>query len=229
MGIQTMGCVLFLQLVVYLPASAVSVSAEKVEIVIAECEKKLKWDKELKNIANLLFEAKILKEIPRSGYHFLGAGKESVAEHSFMITFIAYTMAKMQPEVDALKLISMCLVHDLPEARMGDLNYVQKRYVEADEKKAVKDMAEGIPFGKDMAGLIEEFNRAETLESRLARDADQLSFILELKALLDVGSKTPRKWIKVVIRRLKTETGKKLAKNILDTNWDDWWLKNYVD
>ncbi len=34
----------------------------------------------MKNIANLLFEAKMLKEIPRSGFHFLGSGKESIAE-----------------------------------------------------------------------------------------------------------------------------------------------------
>jgi putative hydrolase of HD superfamily len=36
----------------------------------------------MKNIANLLFEAKMLKEIPRSGFHFLGSGKESIAEHT---------------------------------------------------------------------------------------------------------------------------------------------------
>ena len=46
----------------------------------------------MKRIANLLFEAKMLKEIPRSGYHFLGSGRETVAEHSFMITFIALNM-----------------------------------------------------------------------------------------------------------------------------------------
>ncbi|PIP38675.1 MAG: metal-dependent phosphohydrolase, partial [Desulfobacterales bacterium CG23_combo_of_CG06-09_8_20_14_all_51_8] len=59
----------------------------------------------MKNIAALLFEANILKQIPRSGYHFLGAGKESVAEHSFCATFIAYPMAKMAPEADGLRLI----------------------------------------------------------------------------------------------------------------------------
>ena len=72
-----------------------------------------------KSIANLLFEAKMLKEIPRSGFHFLGAGKESVAEHTFSTTFIAFVMSQLEPEIDALKLISMCLVHDLPEARIG--------------------------------------------------------------------------------------------------------------
>jgi putative hydrolases of HD superfamily len=34
----------------------------------------------MENIVKLLFEAKMLNRIPRSGYQFLGAGKESVAE-----------------------------------------------------------------------------------------------------------------------------------------------------
>jgi len=93
----------------------------------------------MRNIANLLFKAKILKNIPRSGYHFLGVGKESVAEHSFGTAFIAYVISQIEPDVDALKLISMCLVHDLTEAKIGDLNYVQKKYVTADENKAVAD------------------------------------------------------------------------------------------
>jgi len=49
-------------------------------------------------------------------------------------------------DVDALKLISMCLVHDLPEARIGDLNSVHKAYVEPDEPRAVADMVRALPF-----------------------------------------------------------------------------------
>ena len=105
----------------------------------------------MKNIANLLFEARILKEIPRSGYHFLGVGKESVAEHCFSTTFIAYVMTRMEPEIDALKLISMCLIHDLPEARIGDLNTVHKKYVKADETKALKDTIKGLAFGQNLS------------------------------------------------------------------------------
>ena len=100
----------------------------------------------MKKIANLLFEAKILKEIPRSGYHFLGAGKESVAEHTFSTTFISYVMSRMLPDVDALKLISMCLIHDLPEARTGDLNAVHKQYVTADDRKALEDATGDVFF-----------------------------------------------------------------------------------
>lgn len=183
----------------------------------------------MENIANLLFEAKMLKEIPRSGYHFLGTGKESVAEHSFMISFIAFTMSQMKPEADAKKLISMCLVHDLPEARTGDLNYVQKQYVTPDENKAVKDTTKNLPFGSSIADLIQEFNEGKTLEARLAKDADQIAFILDLKALSDIGHRPPRKWLPIVLGRIKTKTGKKLCETIIKTGWDEWWLKNYAE
>ncbi len=183
----------------------------------------------MKKIADLLFEAKILKEIPRSGFHFLGVGKESVAEHSFSVTFIAYVMSQMEPDVDPLKLITMCVVHDLPEAKTGDLNYLQKNYVTADESKAVKETTMNLPFGPSIAGLIDEFRDGESAEAKLARDADHLAFILELKALSDIGFDPPKKWLPTVLTRLETKTGKHLADSIMETEWDAWWIKKFID
>jgi putative hydrolase of HD superfamily len=179
----------------------------------------------MKNIAHLLFEAKILKEIPRSGYQFLGVGKESVAEHSFCTTFIGYVMSQLEAEIDALKLISMCLIHDLPEARVGDLNTVHKQYVTADETQALEDATRGIAFGQNLKDLMREYNEGLTKEARLAHDADQLALILELKDLMDVGYKPPSSWIENVIKRVKTETGQKIAQTVMDTKRDDWWQK----
>ena len=124
----------------------------------------------MKNIADLLFEAKILKFVPRAGFHFLGAGKETVAEHSFSTTFIAYVISRMMPDIDALKLITMCLIHDLPEARTADHNYVHKRYVTVDEKQAIVDATRDIEFGKDLVDIIMEFKEQETLLSQLTSD-----------------------------------------------------------
>ncbi len=183
----------------------------------------------MKSIANLLFEARKLKELPRSGYTFLGAGSETVAEHSFMTTFIAFVMARMETGIDEQRLTSMCLVHDLPEARTGDLNYVQKKYVTADEDAAIRDLSATLPFGNLFADLIDEFNRGETKEAQLAYDADQLSFVLELKALADIGYEPPKRWIETVIARLKTDTGQKLSVIIQNTQWDEWWRENVVD
>jgi putative hydrolases of HD superfamily len=183
----------------------------------------------MKNIANLLFQANILKNIPRSGYQFLGAGKESVAEHSFSVSFIAFVMVQMEPDVDALRLISMCLVHDLPEAKTGDLNYVQKKYVTANENKALRHITRNLPFGTTFVDLITEFNERRSLESKLAHDADQLALILDLKALLDIGYDPPKKWLPFALNRLETKTGQTIAQGIMKTEWDAWWLENYVD
>ncbi|MFZ5572725.1 MAG: HD domain-containing protein [Thermodesulfobacteriota bacterium] len=179
----------------------------------------------MKHIADLFFEAGMLKQIPRSGYHFLGTGQESVAEHTFMVVFIAWVMSRLLPEVDAARLMAMCLVHDLPEARIGDLNTVQKRYVHADESRATRDMIRDLPFGSSLAGLLEEFNAKDSPLAELAHDADQLAFILDLKAQMDMGRPAPAEWLPSVLKRLKTETGRILARGIQETNRDDWWRK----
>lgn len=183
----------------------------------------------MQRIVQLFFEALMLKRLPRSGYQFLGSGDESVAEHSFMISLIAYVMGRMTPGVDCERLMLMCLLHDLPEARMGDLNYVQKNYVRADEEKAVRDLVHGLPFGKEMADLLKEFSEGKTPEARLARDADQLAFLVDLKALADTGRQGPHKWMDVVEKRIVTDTGRSLAHSLMSTDWDAWWLEKYVD
>lgn len=184
----------------------------------------------MKRVAEFLFEANILKELPRSGYAFLGTGKETVAEHVFMTTMICFVFSRMEPDIDSEKLMAMALAHDLPEARTGDLNYVQKKYVHVLEEKAVEDMSRGLFFGDELKTLIDEFNASETREAKLAKDADQLSFILELKKQHDVGANImPPKWLPYVQERLQTDTGKRLAKSILDSNWDDWWFQNYSE
>jgi len=175
------------------------------------------------SIADLLFEGRMLKEIPRSGFPYLGAGRESVAEHVYSTTFIAYVMTHLEPAVDALRLISLCLLHDLPEARIGDLNSVHKAYVNADEPRAVEDLIRGLPFGERLKELIDEYNAGQSPEARLARDADQLSLILELKDLEDIGYRTPQDWLPHVLDRLQTDTGKSLAEAIMSTRRDAWW------
>ncbi len=183
----------------------------------------------MKEIAHLLFETRMLKDIDRSGYAFLGSGKESIAEHSFTTAFVCFTMAKLEPEVDSEKLMAMALVHDIPEARTGDHNYVHKKYNQVNEAKAVSHLAAGVAFGADIQDLINEFNLGETQEARLANDADQISFILELKKLKDTGAVSPEKWLPLVMGRLKTKTGKQMAQSIMETHWDEWWTREYSE
>jgi len=180
-------------------------------------------------IANFLFEVGMLKRTPRTGLQFLGSGEESVAEHVFRVVFIGYALVRMEQDVDELKVLKMCFLHDLPEARIGDLNYVNKKYVTADETKAIRDLAETIPFGGDIEQIIEEFNRAETREAQLANDADQLELILMLKEYKDLGNKYADEWISYALKRLRTEKAQALAHAIIDTDSTSWWFKDKGD
>ena len=183
----------------------------------------------MKNIANFLFEAGMLKRTPRSGFQFLGTGAESVAEHIFRTSYIGYALGKLSKGVDIDRMIKMCLFHDLPEARTGDLNYVNKKYVAVDEQKAVNDISINLPFGDEIRELIAEFMNMKTEEARLAHDADQIEMILALKEYKDLGNKYADEWIEFSIKRLKTEVARELAKTILETDSSLWWFSDKGD
>lgn len=183
----------------------------------------------MSEIADFLFEVGMLKKTPRSGFQFLGSGCESVAEHILRTLYIGYVLCKMDPEADERKVLRLCLMHDLPEARTGDLNYVNKKYVNVDEKKAVRELAEPLFFGAEIEESIDEFNERKTKEALLARDADQLSLILQLKECGDLGNRYSREWIRFAVLRLATENARKLAEEILDTDSSHWWFKEKGD
>jgi putative hydrolases of HD superfamily len=183
----------------------------------------------MKQIADLLFEARMLKDLNRSGYTFLGTGTESIADHCFTTAFICFVMARMAPRINGERLTAMALVHDMAEARTGDFNYVQKKYSDTDESKAIAHFTRDLPFGPEITSLMAEFNAGETQEARLAKDADQLSFVLELKKLKDTGAMFPDKWLEVILDRLKTDLGKQMADSIMETRWDEWWMNGYSE
>ncbi|MEE9911243.1 MAG: HD domain-containing protein [Deltaproteobacteria bacterium] len=183
----------------------------------------------MENLADFLFEVGMLCKTPRSGYQFLGSGRESVAEHVLRTVFVGYALCKLNRSLDELRVLKMCVLHDLPEARTGDMNYVNKKYVAVDEAKAVRELTEGLFFGDDIRQTIDEFNAKETPESRIARDADQISLILQLKEYGDLGNKYSDEWIKYALQRLSTEEGRKLAARIVQTDSSHWWFKEKSD
>jgi putative hydrolase of HD superfamily len=180
---------------------------------------------ELKKIADFLFEVGMLKRTPRSGFQFLGTGKETVAEHSLRTAVIGFVLAQMSDDLSTDRVVYMCLFHDLVEARTGDLNYVNKRYVKADEEAAVRDMTSSLPFGDEIRRLTEEFNERSSPEAEAANDADQIEMILQLKELGDLGNRYSRDWISSAMKRLRTDNGKRLARSILNTDFSAWWFK----
>jgi putative hydrolase of HD superfamily len=184
---------------------------------------------DLKAIANYLFEIGILNQTPRSGFHFLGSGKQSVSEHVHRVMHIGFVLATMEPDINVGTVLQMCLFHDVAEARTSDLNWVHQKYVESDEGKALKDMVHDLPFGKELMKVSNEYHERKSPESLLAKDADVLELILCLKEQMDIGNTRAATWIPSAVKRLKTESGRKLSEQILHTNSDDWWYEDKDD
>jgi len=184
----------------------------------------------MKTLVHLLHEVGMLSKTPRSGFAFLGSGKQSVAEHSYRMTLVAFVLAKHFEEMlDVHKLLLICLLHDLPEARTGDLNYVNKKYVKADEDKILNEIEHSSLIGSEIAAYIRDYKENGTLEARIAHDADQLELILCLKEEHDKGNPQALDWYQNSIKRLKTEPAKLLAEEIWATDSFEWWLKNKED
>ncbi len=182
-----------------------------------------------KSLVNFLFEVGILSQTPRSGFFFLGSGEQSVAEHINRTVYCGLVLAWMEGDVNTEKVIKMCLFHDLAEGRTSDLNYIHQKYIESHEAKAVDDIAASFPYGEEIKSIIAEYEERKTKESIIAKEADNLEWILSLKEQVDTGNARAETWLPPAIKRLKTESAKKLAKQIMETNSDEWWFADKED
>ncbi|MDR2459691.1 MAG: HD domain-containing protein [Deltaproteobacteria bacterium] len=179
-------------------------------------------------LSDFLFEALSLKRTPRTGYQFLGKGKENVAQHSFGVSVISYTLGALARtqgiELNMERLLTLSIFHDLAEARTGDLNYMNKRYVTSFENEAYSDAILGLPFEDSLASIRKEWDESLTMEAQLARDADQLDMLAELARMSAHGFHNADEWIKYAKMRLKTDIAKGLCEALVLRDPDGWWF-----
>lgn len=177
-----------------------------------------------KNIASFIFETGLLNSFKRSGFDFLGScSRQNIASHSFRAAVIAYILAK-HIEADESKAVILTLFHDIPETRTGDINYFQRNYIEKDEKKAVEDIATIIPELNGLVELNNEFNNGQSIEAKIAQDADVLELIFTLKEELDQGNTQADIWIKDAVKRLILNESRDIISAALNMKSYDWWM-----
>ncbi len=110
--------------------------------------------------------------------------QESVAEHTWQMAIMAlllHSHLDKNNEVDLMKVLKMVLIHDLPEAIVGDLpcfqTDVSKQQKYENEYAAVnqlRSMLENNEFGNEIHNLWMEFEEGETPESKFAKALDNL-------------------------------------------------------
>lgn len=138
---------------------------------------------EIKNILLFIKEIEKLKDVTRTAW--TSAGKqESVAEHSWRLAVLAFSLAEYFPGADLGKVLAMCLVHDFGEIYEGDVS----ARLEEDPKgklekegNALNKLAEVLPESRKqkLTELWREYNAAESEESRLVKALDKMETIVQ--------------------------------------------------
>lgn len=111
-----------------------------------------------------------------------GGRRESVAEHSWRISLMAFWMKDEFPEVEIDKVIRMCLIHDLGECFTGDIPTFSKTAAddareEAELLRWVRSLPE--PVSGEMEALYREMRALETPEAKLYKALDKLEAIVQ--------------------------------------------------
>ena len=174
--------------------------------------------------------AEKLKDTMRHCYTTNGR-RESVAEHCWMASLMAYLMKDEFPNVDMDKVVRMILIHDLGECFTGDVPVFNK--TEADEQKEkellygwVKTLPED--FSKEMMALYEEMEKLETVEARIFKAIDGMEAVVQHN-ISDISTWLPNEYelnqtyamdrvgfseyLKEVREELRKDTVKKIEEN----------------
>lgn len=180
----------------------------------------------LAGIASFLFEAGHLKNLPRSGWLLLGISQpETVAEHSFRVGLVGIALAALEG-ADPGRTAALCLMHDVHESRIGDVPSVGRAYVTTAVPEAVTaHQTSGMPdeVAKMFQELTAEYEATETLESKVAHDADKVETLLQASEYRTQGY-SAEPWQDTSIQALRTESAKQLAQAITASDPRGWWM-----
>ena len=129
----------------------------------------------------ILHVAEKLKDTPR---HCTTSNRrtESVAEHSWRISLMAFLLKHEFKDVDINKVVDMCLIHDLGECFTGDI----PTFVKTDSDREVEDSllnqwVKTLPaeLSEDIAALYKEMEAQETKEAKIYKSLDKLEALIQ--------------------------------------------------
>ena len=129
----------------------------------------------------ILHVAERLKDTPR---HCTTTNRrtESVAEHSWRISLMAFLLRHEFPDLDMDKVVDMCLIHDLGECFTGDI----PTFVKTDSDREVEDSlldkwVRSLPpeVSGDLAELYKEMDAQETMEAKVYKSLDKLEALIQ--------------------------------------------------
>lgn len=129
----------------------------------------------------ILHVAEKLKDTPRHCTTTQGR-TESVAEHSWRVSLMAFLLRREFPDVDMDRVVDMCLIHDLGECFTGDI----PTFVKTDSDRSVEDSlldqwVSSLPeeVASDLKSLYAEMDAQETKEAKIYKAMDKLEALIQ--------------------------------------------------
>jgi len=145
----------------------------------------------LRNLVKFFETVGRLKKIPRSGWVDVGISQpESVADHIFRTSILCMIYSCLEG-LDELKLLRMALIHDLPEAIIGDLTPSRKTTGSRDkEDVAMNQMLSLLPKEQREKYMTDwnEYQKCKTKEAKAVRQLEKLEMALQAREYEKDGS-----------------------------------------
>lgn len=185
-----------------------------------------------RSIINFLYEVGTMRRLPRMHRQVLlnDDMTDTIASHSYRVAVIAWFLAKIEG-ADLYKTLAMGLFHDIAEARTGDHNWLHKKYVKTNEDEVLEDQLGGLPF-PDLKELMDEYEKRESKEAIVAKQADILDQIFLLREYEWQGNKEAMIWLygkegsekgAQQLKKLTLPSAIELGKMIYEVAPSEWW------
>lgn len=176
-----------------------------------------------------LYEIGCLRRQQRSWSQFLYPDAASNTDHTFRVMWTSLILAKNEGLLNSEKVLKMALVHDVPESRTGDTNYLSRQYVTENNEQAFADVFGGTILESEFSELWHEYEKRESKESKIVKDADTLDIDLELAEAMATGNplgESFRQHRDLVSKMLFTKSAKVLWEKIQKSDPHSWHLNS---
>ena len=143
-----------------------------------------KKNERLEKQMNFALEIDKAKNIFRQTHLSDKGRKENDAEHSWHMAIMAYVLKEYSnEEIDILKVILMCLIHDIVEILAGDTYAYDEENIKTQEKRensAKEEIFSLLPENQrnEFISLFDEFNEGQTAEAKFAKTMDNLQPVM---------------------------------------------------
>ncbi len=136
-------------------------------------------------IIDIMLAADPLCDLPRTGWLLRGiAAPESLAAHSWGVAMVAMLLADQLRDngrtVDVDRVLRMALIHDIAEARTGDIPMPNKTPAVSDAMHQLESRIVDELLPANYASLWAEAEAADSLEARIVKAADKIQMMIKV-------------------------------------------------